>query len=141
MDEFGVLTSRKRALIALIHSVAFLGIAIHGFVAPKQGILRGSGAVADFILVGIYLIVACILLWLVSLSRGIRESGYFLLCSGSAISGLLRTILGDPAVPPAQYLRVIFLSSAVLVGIVIVRSFAQTCITSATAAAGEVSPE
>ncbi len=81
--------------------------------------------VGDFILIGIYLIVACILLWLVSLSRGIRERAYFLLCAGSATSGLLRTVIGDSGVPPAQYLRVICLSSAVVVGLMMARAFSR----------------
>ena len=141
MNEFGVLTNRKRTLIALIHSVIFLGIAIHGFLAPKYGILRGSGAVGDFILIGIYLIVACILLWLVRLSRGVLERAYFLLCAGSATSGLARTILGDPTIPPAQYFRVIFLSSAVILGALMVRSFPLNRATSGPALPGEASPE
>lgn len=141
MTEFGVLTNRKRALIALIHSVVFLGIAVHGFVAPKFGILRGAGAIGDFILIGVYVIVACILLWLVSLSRGIPERIYFLLCAGSASSGLLRTILGDPTVPVAQYFRVIFLSTAVVVGALMVRSFSQERTTSAAAMPTEASPD
>jgi len=138
MNEFRVLTNRKRVLIALIHSVVFLGIASHGFVAPKYGILSGSGAKGDFILIGIYLIVAAILLWLVSLSRGVRERIYFLFCAGSASSGLLRTIFGDPTVPAAQYFRVIFLSSAVVLGAIIVRSFPQA---SEAVLPSEASPE
>jgi len=51
---------------------------------------------------------------------------YFVLCVGSATSGLLRTIFGDAAVPPAQYLRVIMLTSAVVVGTWIYRSFPRT---------------
>ena len=39
MNDFGVLTNRKRALIALIHSLVFLGIAMHGFASPKAGVL------------------------------------------------------------------------------------------------------
>jgi hypothetical protein len=124
MNEFGVLTNRKRAFIALIHSIVFLGIALHGFLAPKTGILHSS-AVGEFVLVGIYLIVASILAWLVSISRGLRERGYFALCASSATFGLLRTIFGDAAIPAAQYLRVIMLSSAVAVGFVIVRSFSR----------------
>ena len=38
MDQFGVLTNRKRAVIALIHSVVFLGVASCGFVSLKFGI-------------------------------------------------------------------------------------------------------
>jgi hypothetical protein len=125
MTDFGVLNSRKRAVIALIHSFVFLGIALHGFAAPKAGILRGAGATGDFILIGIYLVVASILAWLVTLSRCVRERLYFALCTCSATFGLLRTIFGDPALPIAQYMRVIMLSSAVAVGILILRTFSR----------------
>jgi len=125
MNDFGVLNSRKRALIALIHCVVFLGIAIHGFAAPKTGILHAAAAKGDLILIAIYLLVACILGWLVSLSRRTWERIYFSLCTGSASFGLLRTVFGDKNIPPAQYLRVILLSSAVALGFLIVRSFSQ----------------
>jgi hypothetical protein len=124
MNDFGVLNTRKRALIALIHSLVFLGVAIHGFASPKAGVLlRGSGGTGDFILIGIYLTVAAILAWLVTLARCARERMYFVLCTGSATFGLLRTIFGDASLPAAQYMRVILLSSAVVVGSVILRSF------------------
>jgi hypothetical protein len=125
MTDFGVLNSRKRAVIALVHSFVFLGIALHGFAAPKAGILRGAGATGDFILIGIYLVVASILAWLVTLSRCVRERLYFALCTCSATFGLLRTIFGDPDLPIAQYMRVIMLSSAVAVGILIRRTFSR----------------
>ena len=125
MNDFGVLNNRKRALIALIHSFVFLGIAIHGFLSPKAGILGGKGATGDFVLIVIYLVVASILAWLVSISRGIRERLYFALCACSATFGLVRTTFGDATIPAAQYLRVIMLSSAVAVGILIVRSFSR----------------
>jgi hypothetical protein len=124
MNDFGVLTNRKRAVIALIHSIVFLGIAIHGFASPKAGVLLpGSRATGDFILIGIYLTVASILAWLVSIARGARERVYFALCASSATFGLLRTVFGDTALPPAQYLRVIMLTSAVVVGTWILLSF------------------
>ena len=125
MNDFGVLTNRKRAVIALIHSVVFLGIAFHGFVSPKAGVLHQSGATADFILIAIYLAVASILVWLVSISRTLVERAYFALCAVSATSGLLRTTFGDHVVPPAQYLRVVMLSTAVGLGILIVRSHSR----------------
>jgi len=126
MNEFGILTNRKRALIALIHSLVFLGIAMHGFASPKAGILVPRFvATADLILISMYLVVASILAWLVGVSRGARERVYFALCAGSASFGLLRTVFGDAALPAAQYLRVIMLSSAVLVGTWIVRSFSR----------------
>jgi len=75
------------------------------------------------ILVAIYLIVASILAWLVSISRCVAERLYFGLCASSATFGLLRTIFGDAALPAAQYLRVTMLTSAVVVGVWILRSF------------------
>lgn len=126
MNDFGVLNNRKRALIALIHSFVFLGVAGHGFLSPKVGILRGPIPIGDIVLIAIYMIVASVLAWLVSISRCTRERIYFALCTGSATFGLLRTILGDPAIPAAQYLRVILLSSAVVVGTVILRSFSRS---------------
>ena len=126
MNDFGVLTNRKRTVIALIHSIVFLGIAFHGFVSPKAGVLHRSGTTGDFILIAIYLMVAAILAWLVSISRSLVERAYFALCVVSASSGLLRTIFGDHMVPPAQYLRVVMLSSAVGLGILIVRSHSRS---------------
>lgn len=125
MNDFGVLTNRKRALIALIHSVAFLGIATHGFISSKAGVLHGRGATADFILIAIYVLVASILAWLVSLSRCTRERIYFAFCACSATFGLLRSVFGDSTIPAAQYMRVVTLSSAVVVGSLILRSFSR----------------
>ena len=125
MNNFGVLNNRKRALIALIHSVVFLGIAGYGFLSPKAGILGGAGATDDFVLIAIYLVVASILAWLVSLSRCARERIYFALCTCSATFGLVRTIFGDVSVPLAQHMRVVMLSSAVAVAILIVRSYSR----------------
>ena len=125
MNDFGILINRKRALIALIHSFVFLGIAAHGFLAPKSGVMHGYGAIGDYVLIGIYLVVASILGWLVGISRCARERIYFSLCTCSASFGLLRSVFGDAALPVAQYMRVILLSFAVAVGILIVRSFSR----------------
>ena len=125
MNDFGVLNSRKRAVIALIHSFVFLGVALHGFVSPKAGILHGSGVAGDFVLIGIYLVVASILAWLVTISRCLRERLYFVLCTSSATFGFLRAIFGDAMLPVAQYMRVIMLSSAVAVGFLILRNFSR----------------
>ena len=124
--SFAVLTNRKRALVALIHSFVFLGIASHGFASPKTGIfLPARVPTADIVLISIYLVVASILAWLMTISRCARERLYFALCATSATSGLLRSIFGDSALPAAQYLRVIMLTSAVIVGISIWRSFSR----------------
>ena len=126
MNDFAILTNRKRSLIALIHSFVFLGIALHGFAAPKAGILLpGSSHVSDLALIGIYLIVASILGWLVTVSRCAGERLYFSLCTTSATFGLLRTVFGDASLPVAQYMRVIMLTSAVFVGMWIFRSFSR----------------
>jgi hypothetical protein len=125
MNAFAVLTNRKRAVIALTHSLVFLGIALHGFSAPKGGIVHAAASPADLVLIMIYLIVTSILAWLVGVSRCAAERLYFFLCASSATFGLLRTSFGDAAVPPAQYLRVVMLASAVLVGTWIYRSFSH----------------
>jgi len=125
MSEFAILTNRKRALIALIHSVGFLGIGLQGFASPKFGLVHGPGKTSDIVLAAIYFTVAAILAWLVGISRGLRERLYFALCVGSASSGLLRTIFGDATLPAAQYLRVGLLAAAVAVGAWIWRSFSQ----------------
>jgi hypothetical protein len=125
MNDFGVLNSRKRAVIALVHSFVFLGVALHGFVSPKAGIIQGAGVLGDFVLIGIYLVVASILAWLVTMSRCLRERLYFALCASSATFGLLRAIFGDTALPIAQYIRVVMLSAAVFVGFLIFRNFSR----------------
>lgn len=125
MNDFGILTNRKRALIALIHSFVFLGIAAHGFLSPKAGVLHGGGAAGDYILIAIYVVVASILGSLVFISRCARERIYFSLCTCSATFGLVRSVFGDSALPVAQYMRVIMLSSAVAVGFLILRSFSR----------------
>jgi len=98
-------------------------------VSPKGGILRGAGttgATGDYVLIGIYLEVATILTWLVGISRCFRERIYFAFCASSATFGLLRTVFGDNAIPVAQYMRVIMLSSAIVVGALILKSFSRT---------------
>ncbi|HKU24626.1 MAG TPA: hypothetical protein VJQ54_04090 [Candidatus Sulfotelmatobacter sp.] len=100
---------------------------MHGFAAPKAGILHG-GPGADFALVIVYLVVAAVLVWLVTISRSLRERAYFALCACSGSFGLLRTVFGDASLPAAQYMRVLMLTSAVAVGGLILRSFSQTVV-------------
>jgi len=126
MSDFAILTNRKRALIALVHSLVFLGIACHGFLSPRPAaVLADPGATASDILISIYIVVASILAWLVTISKCARERIYFALCASSATFGLLRLIFGDAALPVAQYLRVTMLTCAVLVGAWILRSFSR----------------
>ena len=133
MNGFAILNSRKRALIALVHSFVFLGVALHGFASPKPGVVvHGFAATPDVILITIYVVVASVLAWLVSISGCARERVYFALCASSATFGLLRTIFGDAALPAAQYLRVILLTCAVILGAWLFRFFSRPVIEDVT---------
>ena len=125
MDEFAILTNRKRALIALVHSIVFLGIALRGFASLKQALWHGPELALGAALLLIYLTVGSILAWLTCLSRCAKERSYFAFCACSATFGFLRTLFGDAALPAAQYLRVMMLTCAVLTGLWILRSFSR----------------
>jgi hypothetical protein len=124
MSEFSVLTNRKRAIVALIHSIVFLLIAFRQMIGatPAAGIwVPASVSTGTWVLCGIFTIVSGILLWLFAISRGWMEKLYFGMCTASATSGLLRTACGDQTFHAGLYVRVVMLSSAVLVGWLIVR--------------------
>ena len=127
MNEFAILNSRKRAIIALIHSVIFLLLASWQLAGgPAKGMLITSRITSGlWILCGIYVVVSTILLWLFAISRGWMERLYFLLCTVSASSGLLRTIVGDQSFHSGRYVRVVMLAAAVFVGITILRFHSQ----------------
>jgi hypothetical protein len=129
MDDFAILTNRKRALIALAHSIVFLAIAVRGFASPRPPLGQGSGLVPGAVLLVIYLTVGSILAWLTRLARCAKERTYFALCTCSAAFGFLRTLFGDAALPAAQYLRVAMLLSAVLTGLWILRSLSRVLVT------------
>jgi tryptophan-rich sensory protein len=123
MDDFAILTNRKRALIALAHSIIFLGIALRGFASLRQALWHAPGLALGGVLLLIYLAVGSILAWLTRLSQCAKERAYFAFCACSATSGFLRTLFGDATLPAAQYLRVIMLTCAVLTGLWILRSY------------------
>ena len=129
MGGFAILSNRKRAIVALAHSVVFLLIATRQMVAasPAAGIWVPAAVLpGTWILCGIYLVVSGILWWLLSISRGWMEKAYFGLCAVSATSGLLRTLAGDGRFHAGLYIRVIMLTSAVAVGLAIVRQHSET---------------
>jgi hypothetical protein len=124
MGGFSILTNRKRAIVALVHSVVFLLIAVRQMVAANSavGIWEPSTVSrGTWILCGVYAIVSGILFWLLVISRGWMEKIYFAFCTVSATSGLLRSAAGDQTFHAGLYIRVVMLVSAVLVGLLIVR--------------------
>ncbi len=124
MGEFAILTNRKRAIVALVHSVVFLLIAVRQMIASSHatGIwIPSAVSRGTWILCGVFAVVSAILLWLFVISRSRMEKIYFGLCTVSASSGLLRTAAGDQAFHAGLYIRVVMLGSAVLVGLLIVR--------------------
>jgi hypothetical protein len=125
MGEFAILTNRRRAIVALVHSVIFLLIAARQMQvsAPAAGIWIPSAVTSGtWVLCTIYCIVSVILAWLLMISRAWIEKVYFALCTVSAASGLLRTVVGDHAFHAGLYIRVIMLCTAVFVGMAIVRT-------------------
>lgn len=128
MGQFSILTSRKRAVVALVHSVFFLLIAVRQMVAsaPAAGVWHFSKVPpATWALCGIFAIVSAILVWLLAVSRGWLEKVYFAFCAVSAGSGLLRALAGDHAFHAGIYIRVIMLVSAVLAGLLIARTHSK----------------
>lgn len=128
MSRYAILTNRKRAIIALLHSIVFalialLGIARASVVGPIW--LSSSARLPSVAILAIYIVVSSVLIQLVRISRGAREKLYFAFCASSASLGLLRTILGDQNLPASQYFRLLMLICAVLTGIVILRSHAK----------------
>jgi hypothetical protein len=122
MEAYVILTNRKRAFIALIHSIVFLLIAFRSvakpnFVGPIYA-LQGGALKASAAFVFIYVTVTLILLQLARISKK-TERLYFTLCATSAGFGLLRYSLGDPTIHVAIYIRVIALTLAVLLGVYI----------------------
>ena len=121
-NRFAIINNRKRAIIALIHSVFFLGVAAVQLSVSHAAAfsLRGEKVVAGTILLTIYLIVTSVLLVLLRFSRCAKERLYFAFCAASAAFGLVRILMGDPALH-ANVLRVLLLSCAVMIGAGILR--------------------
>ena len=83
--------------------------------------LHGDKVTGGIVLLTIYSIVTTVLLVLLRYATHASERLYFGLCATSAGFGLLRVLLGDPALH-AGLLRVFLLSCAVVVGTVILRT-------------------
>jgi hypothetical protein len=126
MHSFSILNSRKRAIIALVHTVIFLCVAAlqTALSHAKAFSLHGDKVVGGIVLLSIYTIVTTVLLLLLRAASHASERLYFALCATSAALGLLRILLGDPALH-AGVLRVMLLSGAVVVGMLILRSHSK----------------
>jgi len=129
MNPYGILNSRKRAIIALVHTIVFGLLALYQLLVKQHpaGLLfatRGTrgGPIA---LTTIYLIVTAVLLILLRYSRCAMERIYFSFVSTSAGVGLLRAIAGDPTAYAELAARVTLLCCAIVTGMLIVRAHTQ----------------
>jgi hypothetical protein len=136
MDSFSILTNRKRAIIALVHTVLFLCIAALQTALSHAAAfsLHGDKVVGGVVLLTIYTIVTAVLLVLLNMADCATEKLYFALCTISAGLGFLRILLGDPVLH-AGVLRVLLLSCAVAVGTFILRTHSMA------AMAEEIDPQ
>jgi hypothetical protein len=133
MRRYVILSNRKRVVIALVHTVAFLLLAVYtGTLLVRP--LHGGSPASGWIIAGVYVGIATALLVLAAISGNAIERIYFGLCTTSAGFGLARQILGDAGIPAAVYVRVAMLACAVAMGMVILREY------SGAAAAGKRSP-
>jgi hypothetical protein len=118
-----VITNKKRAIVALAHSLVFLGLAIAMYKPPNA---IGFATTTSTIMTVVYFIVTSILLWLALASKAPNEKLYFGLCATSAGFGLLRMVVASPLLAiAAVYVRVSMLGMAVVVGIGLLRSHAR----------------
>lgn len=125
MNTFRILNNRKRAIIALVHSLAFGLLAFYQLLSNYHPVALISATSGHFaapaLLTAIYFIVTTILLVLVLASRGAQEKLYFAFCATSAGVGLIRIVVGDPTTYAGNLIRVLMLGCAVVVGTGILR--------------------
>jgi FtsH-binding integral membrane protein len=126
MDRFAIITNRKRAVIALVHSVFFLGVAgVQLAISHAAAFsIHAEKRLGGIILLGIYAIVTTVLLVLLRVSLCAKEKLYFAFCAAGAAFGLVRILLGDPVLH-ANVLRVLLLGCAVLMGTIILRKHSE----------------
>jgi len=120
MSRYVILTNRKRAIIALVHTVVFLAVAMYGVLLVVRPLVMNSPRSA-WVMTAVYVVVTSILLALAAFARHGVERIYFAFCATSAAFGLARQILGDPRMYIAVYIRVAMLACAVAAGVVILR--------------------
>ena len=129
MERFAIITNRKRAIIALVHSVFFLGVAgtqlaiSHARAFSLHGEKRSGG----ILLLSVYIIVTAVLVVLLRVSHCAKEKMYFAFCAAGAGFGLVRILLGDPVLH-ANVMRVLLLGCAVLTGTIILRKHSEVVV-------------
>lgn len=112
MNGCRILNTRKRVIIALVHTVVFLCVgAVQIWLPPSQ-----SRA-----LTAIYAIVTAVLAWLTAGSGARRERFYFACCASSACFGLAGQLWGGPLLQIAAYPRVLLLATAAVTGLSMLR--------------------
>jgi hypothetical protein len=116
-----LLTTRKRVIVALAHSVAFLCIAFLGLHSTARAWSLAAPPSA-WALPGVYLTVTAILAALTVCAGNSLERLYFGLCTASAGFGLGRQVLGDPPLHGAVYVRLAMLGCAIVTGVVMLRA-------------------
>ena len=129
MESFAIITNRKRAIIALVHSVFFLGVAGIQLAMSHAAAfsIHAEGRLGGVILLAIYVIVTTVLLILLFVSHCTKEKLYFAFCAASAGFGVVRILLGDPVLH-ANVLRVLLLGCAVLTGTIILRKHSEPAV-------------
>lgn len=125
MPGFVILTNRKRVIVALVHTVVFLGLAVYtAFVTVRP--LEAASPASAWVMAGVYLLVSAALLALTTVSGAAFERLYFGLCTASAVLGLGRQIAGDLRLHAAGPARVLLLACAVLTGMALLRATTST---------------
>jgi FtsH-binding integral membrane protein len=129
MDRFAIITNRKRAIIALVHSVFFMGVAgVQLAISHATAFsIRGEKRLGGIVLLAIYVVVTTVLLVLLRVSYCAKEKLYFAFCAAGAAFGLVRILLGDPVLH-ANVLRVLLLGCAVLTGTIILRQHSEPAV-------------
>jgi len=122
MRRYVILTSRKRVIIALVHTVAFLLLAVYTGLLLVRPLHAGS-PLSGWMIAGVYVAVTGVLFVLAAVSGNAIERIYFGLCTTSAGFGLARQILGDAGIPAAGYIRVLLLACAVVMSVVMLRGY------------------
>ncbi len=126
--NYSVLTNRKRAVIALVHSVFFFFVALSGLVGKSaipplaMAIERQSHLAPALAITAVYVLITGILVWLFRFSAAQREKLYFAFCATSAGTGLLRVLFGDTSLHAEACIRAIMLACAIVTCTLILRS-------------------